>query len=86
MDSQPFRILSLDGGGIMGAFAASALATFERATERRIVEHYDLMTGTSIDGIIATGLATGASAPATFRTTRRFDCPAHRHNENGIRV
>jgi hypothetical protein len=26
--SQPFRTLSLDGGGIMGAFAASALATF----------------------------------------------------------
>src|SRR6516162_8324692 len=62
MNSQPFRILSLDGGGIMGAFAASALATFERATGRRIVEHFDLITGTSTGGIIAVGLAMGASA------------------------
>ena len=58
---QPFRILSLDGGGIMGAFPASALATFERATGRRIVEHFDLITGTSTGGIIAIGLAMGAS-------------------------
>ncbi len=62
MDSQPFRILSLDGGGIMGTFAASALATFERATGRKIVEHFDLITGTSTGGIIAIGLAMGASA------------------------
>lgn len=58
--TQPFRILSLDGGGIMGAFAASVLATFERATDRRIVEHFDLITGTSTGGIIAIGLAMGA--------------------------
>jgi len=60
--TRPFRILSLDGGGIMGAFSASALATFERATGRRIVEHFDLITGTSTGGIIAIGLAMGASA------------------------
>jgi hypothetical protein len=62
MEAQPFRILSLDGGGIMGAFAASALAAFERATGRRIVEHFDLITGTSTGGIIAIGLAMGATA------------------------
>jgi hypothetical protein len=28
MKDRSFRILSLDGGGIMAAFAASALATF----------------------------------------------------------
>jgi patatin-like phospholipase/acyl hydrolase len=60
--SQPLRILSLDGGGIMGVFAASALATFERATGRRVVEHFDVITGTSTGGIIAIGLAMGASA------------------------
>ena len=59
--SQPFRILSLDGGGIMGAFAASALAAFERRTGRRIVDHFDLITGTSTGGIIAIGLAMGAT-------------------------
>ena len=35
--SPPFRIPSLDGGGIMGAFAASALATVVRETDRRII-------------------------------------------------
>jgi hypothetical protein len=35
LETQPFRILSLDGGGIMGAFAGSAIATFERATGRK---------------------------------------------------
>jgi patatin-like phospholipase/acyl hydrolase len=60
--AHPFRILSLDGGGIMGAFAASALAAFERATGRRVVEHFDLITGTSTGGIIALGLAMGAPA------------------------
>ncbi len=60
--THPFRILSFDGGGIMGAFAASALATVERTTGKRIVEHFDLITGTSTGGIIAIGLAMGASA------------------------
>ena len=45
MDEQTFRILSLDGGGTMGAFSASALATFEHVTGQRIVDHFDLITG-----------------------------------------
>ena len=52
----PFRILSPDSSSIMGAFAASALARFEQATGRRVVEHFDLITGTSTGGIIAIGL------------------------------
>ena len=50
-----FRILSLDGGGIKGAFTASVLATLEHDTGRSAVEHFDLITGTSIGGIIAIG-------------------------------
>jgi hypothetical protein len=60
--AQPFHILSLDRGGIMGGFAASALAAFEQATGHRTVEHFDLITGTSTGGIIAIGLAMGATA------------------------
>jgi len=37
-------IHSLDRGGIMGAFAASALATVVRETDRRIVAQDDLMS------------------------------------------
>jgi patatin-like phospholipase/acyl hydrolase len=57
-----FRVLSLDGGGLMGAFSASVLATLERTTQRRVVDHFDLITGTSTGGIIAIGLAMGATA------------------------
>lgn len=54
-----FRILSLDGGGIMGAFTASVLAAFEERTQQRIVEHFDLITGTSTGGLIAIALGMG---------------------------
>ena len=56
----PFRILSLDGGGIMGAFAASCVATFERVTgrERRRAPR-PTSTGTSTGGIIAVGPGDG---------------------------
>jgi uncharacterized protein len=56
-----FRVLSLDGGGIMGAFTASVLAAFEEGTQQRIVEHFDLITGTSTGGLIAIALGMGAS-------------------------
>ena len=58
----PFRILSIEGGGILGAFAAGALAEMERATEKRIVDHFDLIARTSTGGIIAIGLAMGLPA------------------------
>ncbi|NOK15825.1 CBASS cGAMP-activated phospholipase [Corallococcus carmarthensis] len=57
-----FRILSLDGGGIRGAFSASVLATLEKETGRACVDHFDLITGTSTGGIIALGLALGLPA------------------------
>lgn len=52
-----FRILSLDGGGIRGAFTASFLATLEEKLGQPLIEHFDLVAGTSTGGIIATALA-----------------------------
>jgi hypothetical protein len=57
-----FRILSLDGGGIKGAFTASVLASLEEDTGCAAVDHFDLITGTSTGGIIAIGLGLGLSA------------------------
>jgi patatin-like phospholipase/acyl hydrolase len=57
-----FRILCLDGGGIKGVFTAAALARIEDQTKSRIVDHFDLICGTSTGGIIAVGLAMGLSA------------------------
>ncbi len=61
-----FRILSLDGGGIKGTFTASVLATLEEETGRRIVDHFDLITGTSTGGVIAIALGLGLPAKATL--------------------
>ena len=54
-----FRILSLDGGGIKGTFTASFLAELEKMTGKRIVDYFDLITGTSTGGIIAIALGLG---------------------------
>lgn len=60
-DGVSFRILALDGGGLKGAFTASVLATWEKQTGLRIVDHFDLVAGTSTGGILAIGLGLGLS-------------------------
>jgi patatin-like phospholipase/acyl hydrolase len=57
-----FQILSLDGGGIRGAFVAGFLAGLEERIGRRIGPHFDLIAGTSTGGIIAAALAFGEPA------------------------
>lgn len=54
---QPFRILSIDGGGIRGLIPALVLAELERQTGRAVADCFDLIAGTSTGGILALGLA-----------------------------
>ena len=62
-EDRPFRILSIDGGGIRGVFPASFLAGLEeRLPNGRLIDHFDLVAGTSTGGIIALGLACGLRA------------------------
>lgn len=56
------RILAIDGGGLKGAMPAALLAALEETTGKRVVEHFDLIAGTSTGGIIALGLALGLTA------------------------
>lgn len=56
-----FQILSLDGGGVKGAFTAALLARLEENLNTKIVDHFDLIVGTSTGGIIAIGLGLGLS-------------------------
>jgi len=58
-DGVSFRILSLDGGGLRGAFTAAVLASWEKQTGLRIVDHFDLIAGTSTGGILSIGLGLG---------------------------
>jgi patatin-like phospholipase/acyl hydrolase len=66
--NKPFRILSIDGGGIRGLFPLRILADIEadlqlRGSKRLLMhEHFDLICGTSTGGIIAIGLALGIPA------------------------
>src|SRR6266576_55466 len=57
-----FRILSLDGGGIKGAFTASVVAALEKDTGKAAADYFDLITGTSTGGIVAIGLGLGLPA------------------------
>lgn len=57
--ADPFQILSLDGGGIKGLFSAAVLAKLEEKCQVNVVDHFDLITGTSTGGIIALGLGVG---------------------------
>lgn len=61
---KPFRILSIDGGGICGILPASILAELENRFlgGGSIANHFDMIAGTSTGGIIALGLAKGLSA------------------------
>ncbi|MYA61758.1 MAG: patatin-like phospholipase family protein [Dehalococcoidia bacterium] len=60
----PFRILSIDGGGIRGIFPAAILAFLEREYlgGQSVGEYFDLIAGTSTGGILALGLGAGLSA------------------------
>lgn len=59
----PFQILSLSGGGFLGLYSVAVLAEIERKISgHSLASCFDLLAGTSIGGIVALGLAAGASA------------------------
>jgi patatin-like phospholipase/acyl hydrolase len=63
---RPFRILSIDGGGICGILPAAVLAELERRFlgGRPIVGYFDMIAGTSTGGIIALALGAGMTSAA----------------------
>jgi patatin-like phospholipase/acyl hydrolase len=54
--NKPYKILSIDGGGIRGLIPALVLAEIEKRTGKPISELFDLMAGTSTGGILTLGL------------------------------
>lgn len=62
MSSRRFQILALDGGGYKGMFSAAILARLEEDLQTSIIDHFDLVAGTSSGGIIALALGAGKSA------------------------
>lgn len=58
-----FQILALSGGGFLGLYTAAVLAAVEEEIGGVLADHFDLLAGTSIGGIIA--LAIANRTPAT---------------------
>jgi hypothetical protein len=57
------RILTIDGGGVRGAFAAAIVEQMERVNGgKRACEIFDCFCGTSAGSLLAAGLAAGHSA------------------------
>lgn len=54
-----FKILSLDGGGIKGLYAAKLLAQIEEKTGKSIGEYFDMICGTSTGGLLALAITRG---------------------------
>ena len=79
----PKRILCLDGGGIRGTFTAAVLERLESLTGKKIIDHFDLIVGTSTGGILAIGLAMGIP-PAQILDFYKNDGPAIFPDEEGI--
>jgi Patatin-like phospholipase len=58
----PFYIISIDGGGFRGVFAAHILARIEKAFDLNWCNKFRIMAGTSTGAIIAAALACGHDA------------------------
>ena len=64
--NKPYRVLSLDGGGMRGLYTASVLQSLVHSffpandsTNKDVGKGFDLIVGTSTGGILACGLAAG---------------------------
>ncbi len=56
-ESQTFKVLSIDGGGIKGLYSARILEHFEDRFNCHLTDYFDLICGTSTGGLIALGLS-----------------------------
>ena len=66
MNARPFRVLTIDGGGVRGLYTATVLRNLARWFAKRrgcgpldVGAGFDLIAGTSTGGILACGLAAG---------------------------
>ena len=68
--SSNFKILALSGGGVRGLFTCEVIVKLEELRGVRFIDHFDLICGTSIGGIVALGLAAGIEPIVIARKLR----------------
>jgi patatin-like phospholipase/acyl hydrolase len=66
---KPFRVLAIDGGGIRGLAPIQVLDALERRAGKPLYELFDLVTGTSTGGILATGMTQPGPVPSAAAMT-----------------
>jgi len=60
--SRPYRILSIDAGGVRGLLSAIWLNRLEELLGSSIYRHFDLIVGTSSGSVLAAAIASGMPA------------------------
>ncbi len=66
--TKKFRILSIDGGGMKGVFTAFAIMKLEEEYDIKIIDHFDMIVGTSTGALIATAILTNQSGKRIYET------------------
>lgn len=87
-----FKILSLDGGGIRGAYTAAFLDGVETILREKgklkedesIASYFDLIAGTSTGGIIAAALAMGKDAASILALYEKHGAKIFTRQPRGI--
>ena len=66
--TKPYRVLSLDGGGMRGLYTASLLNTLSDrfGNQLDVGKGFDLIVGTSTGSILAAGLVAGIPQKSHF--------------------
>lgn len=57
MAERPFKILTIDGGGIKGLYSSTILEHLEEQFDCSLSDYFDMLCGTSTGGLIALGLS-----------------------------
>ncbi len=59
VNNKPFRVLSIDGGGVRGIVPVTVLRLAERELGVKVQDRFDLIVGTSTGAIVAGAVAAG---------------------------
>lgn len=66
--NKKYRILSIDGGGMKGVFTAYALWRLEEEYNVKIIDHFDMIVGTSTGALITSGILSGKTGKEIYNT------------------